>query len=115
MRYFSATTRSFFDSKVHGVDIPADCKEVPDEVYNNLLNKPVPGMHIVGDDHGFPILTPHTVGRSGEIKDRLARIDILSLRPMRAILSGVGTDLDKSVLSNLEIEAQSLRKEDKAL
>jgi hypothetical protein len=49
------------------------------------------------------------------ILNRLTELDNLALRPLRAILSGNGTDEDKSKLTELEEEAQQLRLELKEL
>lgn len=49
--------------------------------------------------------------RIAEIKSRLGVIDALSARPLRAIIAGTATDVDKQKLTDLETEAQTLRAE----
>lgn len=49
--------------------------------------------------------------RLDEITARLAEIDILTMRPVRAILLGTGTDDDQLKLAELEAEAEPLRNE----
>ena len=53
--------------------------------------------------------------RIAEIKSRLGVIDTLSARPLRAVIAGTATDMDRQKLSDLETEAQTLRAELTAL
>lgn len=47
--------------------------------------------------------------RVQEIKQRLAEIDTEAVRPLRAIVGGVGTEFDTTKLDALEAEAKALR------
>lgn len=47
--------------------------------------------------------------RVQEIKQRLAEIDTEAVRPLRAIVGGVGTEFDENKLALLEAEASTLR------
>lgn len=49
--------------------------------------------------------------RAAEIKRELKAIDNARIRPMAAILAGVGTDEDSARLAELEIKAKILREE----
>jgi hypothetical protein len=49
--------------------------------------------------------------RGAEIRQHLEAIDTATVRPLRAVLAGMGTDSDKAKLAELEIQAQDLRKE----
>ena len=49
--------------------------------------------------------------RAAEIARRFSEIDRERIRPLAAIVSGVGTDEDKSRLKALEEEAAQLREE----
>ena len=49
--------------------------------------------------------------RAAEISRRFAKIDRERIRPLAAIVAGVGTDEDKSRLKALEEEAAQLREE----
>lgn len=53
--------------------------------------------------------------RIEEIKQKLDSLDEKTTRPLRAILSGKGTDSDKKVLEEIELEAQQLREELQAI
>lgn len=49
--------------------------------------------------------------RAAEISRRFAVIDKTRIRPLAAIVAGVGTDEDKAKLAALEREAEQLRAE----
>jgi len=49
--------------------------------------------------------------RKSEIYTELDSIDTQTVRPLRAILSGLGTDWDKAKLAELETQAKKLRTE----
>lgn len=49
--------------------------------------------------------------RIDEIKERLAQIDIDSVRPLRAIAAGSHTQFDSDKLASLDSEAAALRAE----
>ena len=49
--------------------------------------------------------------RAAEISRRFAEIDRERIRPLAAIVAGVGTDEDKNKLKELEEEAAQLREE----
>jgi hypothetical protein len=53
--------------------------------------------------------------RTTEIKTRLAQIDAVSVRPLRAKLAGTATQRDADKLAVLESEAAALRLEQDAL
>lgn len=49
--------------------------------------------------------------RADEVRARLAQIDLDSVRPLRAIASGAGTQFDRDKLAGLDAEAAKLRME----
>lgn len=49
--------------------------------------------------------------RGYQIRTRLAKIDEETIRPLRAMQAGLGSDTDADILRTLEKEAISLRKE----
>ena len=53
--------------------------------------------------------------RKSEIYAELESIDTQTIRPLRAVLNGTGTDLDKTKLLELETKANTLRNELKNL
>lgn len=65
---------------------------------------------------GGTIQEPRVVGlppvpRKAEIINRLDRIDVESVRPLRAIAEGTAIQADRDKLTSLEAEAASLRAE----
>lgn len=59
-----------------------------------------------------PSLEQIKKNRIEEIKSRLNQIDIVeSIRPIRAIQAGVGTEFDTQKIKDLELEAETLREE----
>lgn len=60
MKYYSKTTKGFYDLEIHGNTMPADAVEVSDEAYHLLFTKQSEGEQIVSDDNGYPItiITP---------------------------------------------------------
>jgi hypothetical protein len=60
-----------------------------------------------------PASTPEEIAaqRQIEILARLSQIDSESVRPLRAIANGDGTDFDRDKLTSLDTEADSLRAE----
>lgn len=52
---------------------------------------------------------PTTEQKISEIDAKLHAIDLLSLRPLRAIASGTGSEYDQNQLATLEQEASTLR------
>ena len=46
-----------------------------------------------------------------ELKQQLAELDLQAVRPLRAIAAGTATDEDKSRLSEIESQAETLRSE----
>lgn len=55
MIYFSTTTGGFYDSILHGSDIPADAVEITDADHASLLDAQAQGKQIVGDSTGHPV------------------------------------------------------------
>lgn len=53
--------------------------------------------------------------RIAQIQSRLNQIDMESVRPIRAIQKGVGTEFDTQKLDSLENEAETLRSEIRTL
>lgn len=53
---YSATTRGFYKEEVHGINIPSDCVEISNEIYNSLIKSQSTGSVIVPDENGFPVI-----------------------------------------------------------
>lgn len=55
-KYFSALTLAFYDSAVHGSNIPEDAVEITDEEYKSLISGQALGKQITADEDGLPVL-----------------------------------------------------------
>jgi hypothetical protein len=53
--------------------------------------------------------------RLGKIASRLAEIDLLSIRPLRAVADNAATEFDRNKLAALETETAALREEQASL
>ncbi len=58
-----------------------------------------------------PEITRSAEERTEELKKRLDEIDRQAIRPLRAIAAGTATDEDRSVLAELEAQAEKIREE----
>ena len=56
MKYFSKTTRGFYDDELHGDNMPNDVVLVPPERFLELWDGHMLGKAIVGDAQGSPVL-----------------------------------------------------------
>lgn len=109
--FYSKSTGGFYDTVIHGENIPNDAVEITVEQHQALLNGQSSGKVITADATGNPVLTdqlPPTAEqvkaiRTVEIKAALAEIDAKSIRPLR--------DGDAARLADLEAQAEALRKE----
>lgn len=54
--YYAASTGGFYNSSVHGTDIPADSVIITEEYWQELLNGQSAGKVIKPDENGYPIL-----------------------------------------------------------
>lgn len=54
--YFSKQTNGFYDSELHGTNIPNDCVQISAQEHYVLLEGQSNGKQIVGGDDGRPIL-----------------------------------------------------------
>lgn len=59
--YYSNKNSGFYDSEIHGKNIPADCIEIDEKLYLDLFQGQASGKSIVGDEHGRPCLVPRIV------------------------------------------------------
>jgi len=115
MRYFSPSA-GFLDSQIHA-RIPDDAVKISERDYTRLLTGQAEGRTITISAEGKPELSDSPAGpdRRQVIEAELERIDVASLRPLRALLAGFGTDADKARVAELETAAAALREELKQL
>ena len=53
--YFSAVTRGFYDTAIHGDNIPMDCVEITADYHAELLAAQSQGASIQSDENGYPV------------------------------------------------------------
>ena len=54
--YYAKSTHGFYDTAIHGDNIPADAVEISAEEHSALINGQSQGKRIVADENGFPML-----------------------------------------------------------
>ncbi len=57
MKYFAPSTGGFYDTELHGKNIPSDAVSLTDEEYNHLLNNQTSDTYI-GVENGKVIFKP---------------------------------------------------------
>ena len=109
--FYSKSTGGFYDTAIHGANIPADAVEITAELHQALMQGQSFGEVITANDNGSPTLSDPPLPtaeqvkatRTAEIKATLAEIDAKSIRPLRGA--------DTARLAELEAQAYALRKE----
>jgi hypothetical protein len=104
-------------------EIPEGAKPVSDERYREIIAGFQAGCRLGEDDNGDPVAVPPPpptpeeleARRKADIIGRLAEMDTLSIRPLRAIADNTATDFDREKLAALEAEAAELRAELKTM
>lgn len=54
--FYSKSTGGFYDTAIHGDNIPEDAVEISTEEHSALINGQSQGKRIVADENGFPML-----------------------------------------------------------
>lgn len=68
---YSKSTGGFYDSSLHGDNIPADAVEITDEEHAALLAGQSNGKRIIADANGYPALSDPPAPSSAEIWDSI--------------------------------------------
>ncbi len=99
----------------------AETEQALSNFYNNIKILPddyVEGKYIL--DNNMLVLNPdfeaEQVNREREIrvleiKSQLVDLDAQAIRPLRAVLTDCGTDEDREILKDIEMQANNLRAE----
>ncbi len=69
--FYSKNTGGFYDSKIHGKNIPADAIEVPDQLYAELFAGQSDGRQITSDADGYPILVDRPAQTADQIWEKI--------------------------------------------
>lgn len=87
-KYFSASTRGFYASDVHGNKMPKDAVAISDEQYQDVHSKLVTGHKLGSDEQGCPIAVEPPLPTSEQLlaqnqyqaKHNLQASDVVILR-----------------------------------
>ena len=64
---YSKTTKGFYDTSVHGENIPKDAVEISEQHHSNLLLEEAGGKVIVPDSNGYPVLQDAPLASSEQV------------------------------------------------
>ena len=106
--FYSKQTSGFYDTAIHGDNIPSDAVEITAEQHSALLEGQSYGKIISADENGYPILIDLAPPSESDIaKRQIAEIEasITDRRLREAMLSTTG----KSWLSDRDAEIAALR------
>lgn len=53
--YYSKSTKGFYNTEIHGTNIPSDCVEITEQTWTNLLEAQSQGKVIQPNHSGYPI------------------------------------------------------------
>ncbi|RRW94285.1 phage tail assembly chaperone [Pandoraea apista] len=114
---FSKETRGFYDSAMHGTNVPDDAVEISTEEFDALFAAQAAGKLIVGDDNGRPIAIDQPAQTAEELafsvrdgRDTLiAATDWLTQRHRDELDLGRKTTLPPAVYLELLTYRQALR------
>lgn len=107
--FYSKTTGGFYDSAIHGDNIPADAVEITEIEHAALLEGQSTGKIITADKKGKPVLSdPPAPSANDVIKSQIATLEasITNRRTREAIL---GTD--NGWLAGVNQQIADLRKQ----
>ena len=105
------------ENKFTGVvysEITDNVRDWCSEMDATLIKVGAPPVNIGTDDepdYGSPTPEQLNQHRINEIKSELQRLDLESVRPLRAINAGTDTEEDRDKLARLDAEAETLRNE----
>lgn len=75
MKFFSKTTGGFYDSEIHGSQMPDDAAQITDEQHAALMAAQASGKRIGADANGAPIaITPPEPPQAELIAARLVQV-----------------------------------------
>lgn len=113
MKYYSASTRGFYDSDIHGSRMPLDCVELTEAQWQGLIAENAKGKEIVSDERGFPfsiLIESNTPKNARSFRNaELRRTDVLVLRHREEQELDRKTTLSKEQFFQLLFYRQSLR------
>lgn len=71
--FYSKSHGGFYDSWIHGDDVPSDAVEITDQKYRELLDGQAAGKIIRSDETGYPILVETPARSDAELQSDIDR------------------------------------------
>lgn len=118
--FYSAQTGGFYDTEIHGDNIPADAVEITKAEHTALLAGQAEGKRIVPDADGVPVLQeppPFVAPDVGQVTMRQARLALFEAGKLDLVAHAID-QLSEPVRTKARIEwefAQDIRKDWPAL
>ena len=112
---YSKTANGFYDSAIHGDNIPDDAVEITEAEYAALLEGQSQGKRIVADESGRPILQDPPPPTAEQIMSRLeARVQLWLDEQARALgyddIKSAITYAEESAVPKFQQEGQEMRR-----
>lgn len=96
--FYSESTGGFYDSAIHGDNIPADVVEITVEEHQALIEGQSQGKRIVADGNGFPMLADPPAPTAAEVWERIkARRDATKSGGVKVGTKWYHTDSDSRI------------------
>lgn len=108
--FYSKETNGFYDTAIHGNNMPADVVHVEDSVYAEMMSGQQEGKNITGDANGNPVLTTESLvaGNPFPISPKEAALNYLNATDWYfARLAETGQEVPAEVLTK-RAEARAL-------
>jgi hypothetical protein len=99
MNYYSQTTNGFYNSAIHGNNIPADAREITPAKYAQLLQEQATGRVITVNELGQPVTVAQEITTNDLIRDAQALRDSHINSPITVL--GVQWQIDKASRDNM--------------
>jgi hypothetical protein len=105
--FYSATTGGFYDTAIHGDNIPADAVEITTEQHAALLQGQSEGKQIASDENGRPVMQdqPPITGNALLLSQIATLEATISERRKREAILGT----DNGWLAGIEAQIAALR------
>lgn len=113
--FYSATTGGFYDTAIHGNNIPADAVEITAEQHAALIEGQSQGKRIVADENGRPILQDPPPPTAEQIMSRLeASVQLWLDEQARALgyddIKSAVTYAEEPAVPKYQQEGQAMRR-----
>ncbi len=85
--FYSAITKGFYSTEIHGDNIPSDSVEISETEWESLIKSQESGKIIVPDENGYPIsVTPEPVTLPEQTSEEKLKSVGLSIDDLKTLL-----------------------------